>query len=73
MNKFNHHDLLRLLLAALLSVLAWIGLEIRAEQVNIANRLRLVELNQAKIMTVLGINPDPREPKTAEILSDYSR
>ena len=72
MNKFNVHDLLRAVLIVLLSLLAWIGRGISAQQVDIARRLHIVELNQAKIMGVLGVEPyssDEQNRQEAYILS----
>ncbi len=57
MNKFNVHDVLRAILIVLLSLVAWIGRDIHAQQTNVAQRLRVVELNQAKMMGVMGVEP----------------
>ena len=57
MNKFNVHDVLRSILIVLLSLVAWIGRDIHAQQANVAQRLRVVELNQAKMMGVMGVEP----------------
>ena len=73
MNKFNVHDLLRAVIVVLLSLVAWIGSDIRAEQTNIAKRLHAVELNQAKIMAVMGIEPYSADPKTGLIVSGFSQ
>lgn len=53
----NSGDILRVLMVALLSILAWIGKDIYTQQAKIAERLRVVELNQAKMMGVMGIEP----------------
>jgi len=42
---------------ALLSLVAWIGTGIHTQQADIAERLRTVELNQAKMMGVMGVEP----------------
>ena len=65
MNKFNFHDLLRLVLVVLLGLLAWFGRDI-------SQRLHVVELNQVKIMTVLEIEPYSLDPQNRQLLSDFS-
>jgi energy-converting hydrogenase Eha subunit H len=72
MNKFNVHDVVRALIVVLLSLLSWIGLEIRTEQANIAKRLHAVELNQVKIMAVMGIEPYSSTTEIGPILTDFS-
>ena len=57
MNKFNVHDILRAILIVLLSLVAWIGRGIHTQQADIDRRLRVVELNQAKMMGVMGVEP----------------
>lgn len=69
MNKFKGTDLLRGLIVVLLSLVAWIGSGIHTEQANISDRLRSVELNQVKIMAVLGIEPHAKDPQNGPILS----
>lgn len=72
MNKFDVHDILRAVIIALLTLLSWIASQIHSEQVNIANRLRDVELNQAKIMAILQIEPHSSSNETGLFLSDFS-
>lgn len=57
MNKLNIHDVLRALMIALLSLVAFIGRDIYTQQASVAERLRCVELNQAKMMGVMGVEP----------------
>ena len=56
MNK-NAFYALQTAVAVLLSVLAWFGCQIHAEQKRISERLRTLELNQVKIMTEFNIEP----------------
>lgn len=72
MNKFDVHDILRAIIIVLLSVLAWVARGIHSQQVDIAKRLRAVELNQAKIMSVLKIEPYSSADDTGLFLSDFS-
>lgn len=73
MNKFDVHDILRALIVVLLSLVAWIGSGIHTEQANISERLRVVELNQVKIMAVLGIEPHVSDPENGPIVSGLSQ
>ncbi len=50
-------DIFKTVVAVLLSLLAWIGNGIRTEQIDMACRLRLVELQQVRIMERMGIEP----------------
>ncbi|KKN29781.1 hypothetical protein LCGC14_0840790 [marine sediment metagenome] len=62
MNKFNVHDILRAVLIVLVSLLAFFARGIHNQQADISIRLRIVEKNQVKIMTVLGIEPYSLDP-----------
>lgn len=73
MNKFNIHDLLRAVLIVLLSLLAWFARDIQSQQADVSRRLTLVEKNQVKIMTVLGIEPYSSNPQSGQFLSDFSQ
>lgn len=53
--SINRDDIFRIVIAVVLSLLAFIGNEIRSEQIDINCRLRTVELNQARIMERMGI------------------
>ena len=66
MNKFNIHDLLRVVLIVLLSLLAWFGRDI-------SQRLHAVELNQVKIMTVLEIEPYSYYTQNRQFLAGPSK
>ena len=53
--KVIRNDIYKTLIVALLSLLAFIGNGIHTQQTDIASRLRIVELNQARIMDRMGI------------------
>jgi len=55
MPRINHDDVFRIIVSIILSLLAYIGQGIKTEQVDIAYRLRLLEINQARIMDRMGI------------------
>lgn len=55
--KVIRNDIYKSLIVALLSLLAFIGNGIHTQQTDIASRLRVVELNQARIMERLGVDP----------------
>ena len=55
--RISKDDIFRTVIATVLSLLAFIGLGIRSEQIDIGARLRIVEINQARIMERLGVNP----------------
>jgi len=55
--KIIRNDFYKSLIVALLSLLAFIGNSIHTQQTDIASRLRIVELNQARIMERMGIEP----------------
>jgi len=71
--KIKAGDILRVLIIALLSVLAFIARGIYTQQADIARRMHIVELNQAKIMTVLGIEPYSSDTKNQHFLSGISQ
>lgn len=48
-------DIFRTLIAVVLSLLAFICNSIRTEQADLGSRLRIVELNQARIMERMGV------------------
>ena len=73
MNKFNIHDLLRAILIVLVSLLAFFARGIHTQQADIASRLRIVEKNQVRIMTVLGIEPFSKDPQNGPVLSRISQ
>lgn len=73
MNKFNIHDLLRVILVVLLSLLAFFARGIHTQQANISSRLTIVEKNQVKIMTVLGIEPYSYQKQNRQFLSGLSK
>jgi len=53
----NRDDVFRTVIAIILSLLAYIGNGIRNEQNDMACRLRNVEINQARIMERMNIDP----------------
>ena len=53
--KVIRNDIYKSLIVALLSLLAFIGNGIHTQQTDIASRLRIVEINQARIMERMGI------------------
>jgi hypothetical protein len=55
MPRINHDDVFRIIVSIILSLLAYIGQGIKIEQVDISSRLRLLEINQARIMDRMGI------------------
>jgi len=57
MMHISKDDTFRTVIAVVLSLLAYIGLGIRSEQIDIGARLRIVEINQGRIMERLGVNP----------------
>jgi len=59
------NDIYKTLIVALLSLLAFIANSIHTQQVDIAGRLRTVELNQARIMERMGIDPIVANIRTA--------
>ena len=73
MNKFNVHDILRAVLIVLVSLLAFFARGIHSHQADISNRLSIVEKNQVKIMTVLGIEPYTLDPQNRPFLSRISQ
>lgn len=72
MNKFNVHDMLRAVLIVLVSLLAFYARGIHSRQADISNRLSIVEMNQVKIMTVMGIEPYSLDPQNRPFLSRIS-
>lgn len=73
MSRFDVHDLLRGVLIVLLSLLAWVARGIHTQQADISRRLLLVEKNQVKIMTVLGIEPYSSDPQNHQSLADFTQ
>ena len=73
MNKFNVHDILRVVLIVLVSLLAWVARGIHTQQADISGRLLKVEKNQVKIMTVLGIEPYSKDTQNGPVLSRISQ
>lgn len=71
--KIKVGDILRALIVALLSITAFIGRDIRNQQVDVSQRLHKVELNQAKIMTVLGIEPYSSQTQIDRFLASFSQ
>ncbi len=55
--NLNSSTVFRFGATILLSLIAWIGKDIRAEQFEFKWRLRIVEMNQVKIMANMGIEP----------------
>ena len=55
MPRINHDDVFRIIVSIILSLLAYIGQGIKTEQADISSRLRLLEINQARIMDRMGI------------------
>ncbi|MBE3144111.1 MAG: hypothetical protein IMZ61_09345 [Planctomycetes bacterium] len=53
--KVIRNDIYKALIVSLLSLLAFIGNGIHTQQTDIASRLRIVEINQARIMDRMGI------------------
>lgn len=57
-------NVFKVLITSLLSLIVWIGSSVVDNQKDISRRLRIVELNQARIMERIGVkqtsnNPDP--------------
>ncbi len=50
-------DVFRTIIAVVIALLAYIGNGIRTEQIDQGCRLRIVELQQARMMERLGIDP----------------
>ncbi len=73
MNKFNIHDILKVVLIVLVSLLSFYARGIHNQQADISRRLRLVEQNQVKIMTVLGIEPYTSTPQKRQFLSSLTQ
>jgi len=55
MPRINHDDVFRIIVSIILSLLTYIGQGIKTEQADISSRLRLLEINQARIMDRMGI------------------
>jgi len=66
MMHISKDDTFRTVIAVVLSLLAYIGLGIRSEQTDIGARLRIVEINQGRIMERLGVNPVARLQGSSE-------
>ena len=66
--KVIRNDVYKSLIVMLLSLLAFIANSIHTQQVDIAGRLRLVELNQARIMERMGIDPIVADIRSASKL-----
>ncbi len=73
MNKFNFHDMFKAVLLVLVSLLAFYARGIHSQQADISSRLSIVEKNQVKIMTVLGIEPYSLDPQNRPFLSRISQ
>ena len=73
MSRFDVHDILRGVLIVLLSLLAWVARGIHTQQAEISSRLRLVEQNQVRIMTVLGIEPFALKPQNHLFFADFTQ
>ncbi len=73
MNKFNVHDILRAVLIVLVSLLAFYARGIHTQQADISRRLLIVEMNQVRIMTVLGIEPYSSDPQKRQFLSSLTQ
>ena len=57
MIHIDRNDIFKTLIVVLLSLLAFIGKGIHTQQTDISCRLRIVELNQARIMERMGVKP----------------
>ena len=68
MTVISRNDFYKSLIVALLSLLAFIGNGIHTQQTDIASRLRTVELNQARLMERLGIDPIVADIRSASKL-----
>lgn len=53
--SINKDDIFRTIIGIVLSLLAFIGMQIRCEQADMLARLRVLELQNARIMERLGI------------------
>ncbi len=73
MNKFDVHDLLKVILIVLVSLLAWVARGIHTQQADISSRLLIVEKNQIRIMTVMGIDPYSSNPQNRQFSSSLSQ
>ena len=71
MSKFDIHDLLRVVLIVLVSLLGLIARGIHTQQADVAMRLRIVEKNQVKIMAVMGIEPYTTKPQNPPFLAVF--
>ena len=56
-------DVFRTVLAVVISLLAYIANDIRTEQLDMACRLKFVEIQQARIMERMGIDDRPASSK----------
>ena len=55
MSNISKDDIFKAIVTALLSILSFIGMGIHSQQSDVACRLRIVELNQARIMERMGV------------------
>jgi len=56
MSSISRDDVFKVVISVLLSLLSYIGLGIHNQQADISQRLRIVELNQARIMERMGVD-----------------
>jgi len=70
MARIDRDEILRFVTAALLSLLAWFGQGIYRQQADILARLRTVELNQARLMARMDVEPVAYDPQCVQKASE---
>lgn len=55
--SISKDDIYKLLITCLLSLIVYIGTGMLENQTDISRRLRIVELNQARLMERIGVKP----------------
>jgi len=71
MVRISRDDVFKVVLAALLSLCTYIGHGMQVSQADISCRLRIVELQQARIMERLGIGASSDRPENLRPSSDF--
>jgi hypothetical protein len=69
--SISKDDVFKTLITALLSLVVWIGVNVLDNQKDFSCRLRIVELNQARIMERMSIKPVSKDPENAHAMSEY--
>jgi hypothetical protein len=69
--KITSTEIFRALVVALMSLVLWIAQDIQSHQADILCRLRIVELNQAKILGTLGVKPVSSVDELKQYVSEF--